>query len=493
MQANSNATTSPASPAVPDGAWRAAFIGAWQADWRERRRDWRVALVMALGLLLAVCAAWLAALDLQQTRAARAAAADAEARRWVQQGSKNPHSAAHYGIYAFKPLATLAALDPGVERYVGAGVWLEAHKQNDMVYRPAADGAGAERQFRLSPALLLQVLAPAAMIFLGFGMFAAERERGMLAALRLNGAPFGALAAARGAVLLCLALALSAPACAAIAVLKLADGGTEPFLDAGARALVFGAGYLVYLATWAALVAAVSARAPTLRASLALLVAAWTVSTLVLPRAAIELAQSAAPLPTMQAFRQAVDEELGMPDDPQDAERHKRQLLKQYGVADVRDLPVNWTGISQMRSEEHGNRVFDRHYGRLFDAMRRQDEAMALAGWISPAVAIGMLSSHLAASDSASHVAFLRSAEAHRRLMQAILNGDLARHPDRNGLKYEADATLWRSMPPLRFHYPRVDWGAVLARQLLPLLAALAASLALAAAALRRLRTGATR
>jgi len=490
MQANSNAITSPALPRVPDRTWLRAFAGAWQADWRARRRDWRVAAVLALGLALAGCAALLAALDLQQTRAARAGAAQAESQRWVGQGSKNPHSAAHYGVYAFKPLATLAALDPGVERYVGAGIWLEAHKQNDMVYRPAADTPGAGRQFRLSPALVLQVLAPAAMIFLGFGMFAAERERGMLAALRLSGAPPGAIASARAAVLLCFALLLSVPACCAIAAVKFLDGGVEPYADAGTRALLFCAGWLVYLVTWAALVAAVSAWAPTLRASLAVLVAAWTVFTLVLPRAAIELAQAAAPLPSMQAFRQALDEELGMPDDPADAARYQRRLLAQYGASDVRDLPVNWTGIAQQRSEEHGNAVFDRHYGALFDAMRRQDDAMALAGWLSPAAAAGTLSASLAASDTAAHLEFVHAAEQQRRLMQVLLNGDLAEHPDHAGAKYEADAALWRSIPPFDFRYAPLDWPELAARQLLPLLAGCTAALALAGAMLRRLRLG---
>lgn len=490
MQANLNAITSTASPRAPEGVWRQAFIGAWLADWRERRRDWRVALVLALGLALAASAALLAALDLDRARTARAAAASAEQQRWSGQGSKNPHSAAHYGVYVFKPLPTLAALDPGVEHYVGTSVWLEAHKQNDMAYRPAADSAGADRQFRLTPALVLQVLAPAAMIFLGFGMFAAERERGMLPALRLNGAPLGAIAAARGAVLLCLALAMALPAVLAIALLKWQAGGAEPLPDAGLRTLLFASGYLVYLVTWAALVTAASAFAPTMRAALAMLVTAWTLLTLVVPRAAVELAQAVAPLPSMQAFRQAIDDELGMPDDPAEAERHQRQLLRQYGVDKVADLPVNWAGISQLRSEAHGNEVFDRHYGPLFAAMAAQDHAIALAGWLSPALAVAGLSSRLAASDNASHLAFVQAAERQRRLMQELLNSDLARHPDRGGVKYEAGEALWRSIPPLRFTYGAIDGAQLFRRWLLPLLAAFTLALALAVAALRRLRTG---
>jgi ABC-2 type transport system permease protein len=122
--------------------------------------------------------------------------------------------------------------------------------------------------------------------------------------------------------------------------------------------------------------------------------------------------------------------------------------------------------------------------------MAAQDRAVALASWLSPAVAIGGLSSRLAASDNASHVEFMQAAERHRRLMQDLLNSDLARNPDRDGVKYQAGEALWRSIAPLRFTYAALDIGELLVRWLLPLLAGIGASLALAAIALRRLRTG---
>lgn len=500
MLANSNATTStpwPAGPEAPGAAgplrWWRAFGGAWQADWRERRRDWRVWLVAGLGMVLALCAGTLAALDLQDTLEARHVAGTAEQQRWSQQGRKYPHSAAHYGVYVFKPLPALSALDPGVERFVGSSVWLEAHKQNELVYRPAGDEPDAGRQFRLTPALLLQVLAPVAMIFLGYGMFAAERERGTLAALRVNAAPLGAIGAARAAVLVCLAALIALPACGAVALLKWQSGAQDPFTDGALRGALFGAGYLLYLATWAAIITAVSAWAASTRASLAALIALWAATALVLPRAAVELAQSAAPLPSMQQFRQSLDADLGMPDDAEEAERHKQQLLKEYKVGDVRDLPVNWAGISLARGEAHGDKVFDQHYGRLFDALRRQSDAAALAGWISPAVAAAGLSSYLAGSDTASHLAFVASAEQQRRRMQTVLNDAITRHPERDGKRHDGDEQLWNSIPPFHFLYAPVRWGHLMMKYLLPLLASLGASLLLAFLGIRRLRQGSLR
>ena len=500
MQANLNATTLASSPAAPeardrDGVpdwrrWLRALHGAWQADWRERRRDWRVWLVVGVGLALAACAALLSSMELRATLEGRAIAQQAEQQRWSQQGKKYPHSAAHYGVYVFKPLSALAALDPGVEHYVGASVWLEAHKQNELVYRPANDEPGVTRQFRLNPAFVLQVLAPMAMIFLGFGMFAAERERGTLAALRINAAPLGALALARGAVLLCLAMVLVLPACIAVGVLEWTLQARSPFSDGLPRALLFGAGYLVYLCTWAALIAAVSARAPTLRASLAVLIGLWAATTLVVPRVAVELSRMAAPLPTMQQFRASLDAALGMPDDLEQAERDKQQLLREYGVKDVKDLPVNWAGISLQRGEQHGDRIFDQHYGRLFDAMRRQSDASALAGWLSPAVAMAGLSSAAAGSDTHHHLQFIDGAEQQRRRMQQVLNQAITDHPEQDGVRHDGDQALWDRIPPFKFTFEALDLRALALRQGLPLLALFTASLLLCGAGLRHLRSG---
>lgn len=503
MQANLNAITSTRSPAGFEAAslsgwrrWRGACAGAWQADWRERRRDWRVWLVLGIGLALALCAALLATLELRATLDARSQARQGEQRRWLNQGKKNPHSAAHYGVYVFKPLSALAALDPGVEHYVGSSVWLEAHKQNEFVYRPANDEPGLARQFALNPAFVMQVLAPMALIFLGFGMFAAERENGTLGSLRINAAPLGALALARAAVLFCLALVMVLPACAAaaaISALHWSAAAHNPFSDAGLRALLFGAAYLVYLCTWCALIAGVSALAPTTRASLAALLALWACCTLVLPRVALELAQEAAPLPSMQSFREQMEGALGMPDDPLEAERHKQAILREYGVADVRQLPLNWAGISLQRGEEHGNRIFDRHYGSLFGAMERQSEAAAWAGWLSPTVALAALSGAAAGSDTAHHIQFIRGAEAQRRAIQQVLNQAITRHPEHGGKKVEGDQALWNTVPPLHFMFAPLGPSTLLLRSALALLALCGASILFSALGLRRLRFGSVR
>jgi ABC-2 type transport system permease protein len=60
---------------------------------------------------------------------------------WVDQGAKNPHSAAHYGLWVFKPKMPLSFIDQGVDSFTGVTTWLEAHKQNEFTRRPAMDQA----------------------------------------------------------------------------------------------------------------------------------------------------------------------------------------------------------------------------------------------------------------------------------------------------------------------------------------------------------------
>ena len=64
---------------------------------------------------------------------------------WETQGEKNPHSAAHYGVYAFKPRLALSFVDEGVDSFTGTSVWLEAHRQNDFLLRPAQEATAVQR------------------------------------------------------------------------------------------------------------------------------------------------------------------------------------------------------------------------------------------------------------------------------------------------------------------------------------------------------------
>lgn len=62
-------------------------------------------------------------------------AAETEQRLWLEQGARNPHSAAHFGQYAYRPENIMAVIEPGLDTWIGTAIWMEGHYQNPAVQR----------------------------------------------------------------------------------------------------------------------------------------------------------------------------------------------------------------------------------------------------------------------------------------------------------------------------------------------------------------------
>ena len=461
----------------------------------ETLRDGRfrtfAASILAL-LLVGLASGWI------ETREARQAIETAEASEratWLGQGAKNPHSAAHFGNYAFKPRPPLSALDRGVDDYLGTAVWLEAHWQDPFTLRPAEDRTAVQRFGDLTAAFTLQVLAPLLLVLLGFAAFAGERESGTLLQLSSLGLEGRALVLGKalglgGALALVLVPATVLGAVAALFV----GGGAAPG-DSGAMAalalvLIYGA----YFATLLAIVLAVSARARSPRSALVTLLGLWMLSTLVAPRLVADVAERLYPIPTPRAFFSGIeaDETDGMDGGGNRQERRQaleERVLAEYGVESLEELPVNFAGISLQASEEHSNLVYDKHYGKLWELYAGQERVHLWAGLVSPRLAVRALSMGVAGTDIARHRHFAQTAESHRRVLVKYLNADMTHNAGEASFGYRAGEELWHEAPT--FDYQPPGLGEVLRRQvpaLVLLLAWLVGSIAFAVRATDRLR-----
>src|SRR6478609_11826184 len=137
---------------------------------------WAAALI----IILSVVAMASGSIRQSQINSERAAGQALDYQAWLQQGERHPHDAAEQGMHVFKPQPPLAVLDPGIEPFVGSTVWLQAHRQSELKFRPAQDATGLQRFGQLSPAWIVQVLVPLLIIVIGFGAISGERERGTL-------------------------------------------------------------------------------------------------------------------------------------------------------------------------------------------------------------------------------------------------------------------------------------------------------------------------
>ncbi len=428
---------------------RTVFLHELRCYARDGRTLWAAGLTLVL-LLAAVMSGWSYRRTLERERAAAKAE---EVGRWLGQGQKNAHSAAHYGVYAFKPASPLSGIDQGVEPFLGVGVWLEAHHMNQFVHRPAQDGTAVSRFGELSAALALQVLSPLLVIVLGFDVFAAERERGTLRQLLSLGVHPGALVRGKLAALATVLGMIVGPA-ALGAALMMGRGGSEAVPAPFARVVLLAVVYAGYLGGWAFLTVAVSARARTSRGALVALFACWAFGCLAMPRAAADLAAWLRPVPSAAAFRNALESDMGPAHSSDRALARKERILKQYGVTRIEDLPIDWRGISLQEEEELNHPIFERHFGRLFDVYRAQDLVLQGAGFVSPLLAAQTLSHALTGTDFEHHRRFVFAAEEHRRVIQKLMNQEVTLHDREDRPNHLSGHEVWAKVPEFRYVGP---------------------------------------
>lgn len=438
---------------------RVVRIAAEELRLMSRTRTAWLGLI-ALVLLSAIAAATSAA-HMAGERAARADHQAAADQAFEGQPDRHPHRAVHYGTYVQRPVSPLAVFEPGVDPFTGTTLYLEGHRQNTATFGAMRESSGLIRFGQLTPAFVLQALAPLLLIFLGFSTVARERETGVLRQLRVHGVRAGEVLAGKALALSAIGLIALVPALASLAFAAAASPA-----EAASAALI-GAGYFGYLAIWVLVVVAVSSLSRSSRGALLGLVAAWTVAVVLVPRGAAALAAWAEPLPTKvetdlrlaQDVRRIGDSHN--PDDPFFADFRAR-TLKAYGVDRVEDLPVNYRGLVSAEGEALTARLFADYAGRTAGQQRAQSAWLERGAVLSPALAVRLAAMSGAATDLENHVRFLEQAEAYRfdliqRLNRLHAENVTAEDDAARGRDPEAErrtrvsAQNWSAMPDFAF------------------------------------------
>jgi len=431
----------------------------------EMVRDGRFRAASAIVFTLLAGALLLGWQHFREVSAQHASAQRATREQWLGQGKKNPHSAAHYGVYAFKPKVPLTMLDRGTDPFTGVAVWLEAHKQNEFKYRPAQDATAVQRFGELTGATVLQLLVPLLIVLLSFTAFSGERELGTLRQLLSLGVR--QLDLARGKALgVAVALGLLLVPAALIGVVAITAGsGQTDMVAAIPRMAWMTLGYLLYFGTFLGVSLAVSAWASSSRSALIILLGFWMFNALIAPRAASDIAKALRPAPSAFQFARGIEKALqgdGHDSASSRAKRLEQELMKKYNVDKVEALPINFTGARLQDGEDHGNEVFDQAYSRLWTVFDAQDGVRRLVSVTAPSIAVRSASMAFAGADFPQHAHFARAAEAYRRTIQRVMNDDLMRNASNTGV-YVAGDELWKKVQPFEYTAPDASW--VLSRQ----------------------------
>ncbi|MEL7046710.1 MAG: ABC transporter permease subunit [Pseudomonadota bacterium] len=330
-----------------------------------------VALAVAM-LALSIAAAALSIQRMATFERERAAAEQTDREVFLNQGERNPHSAAHFSRYAFKPIPALASFDPGITDYAGIALWMEAHYQNPAVFRRAEDLGDAGRFADLSPAWILQYAAPLFLFLILFAAIAGEREQGTLRQMLASGVTarnlaFGKLLGAAVGVLLIVAPAMLI----GLVVAGLGAGVALP--DTATRVFGLVLTYAAFLLAVGGIALGISAFAREKRTALLALVAVWAAAFVFLPRMAATLALAVHPLPDATALSEALSDasRTFSRDDAAQAQMEE-DLLSEYGVDNLAELPFNFGGYRLQYSEEYAHPLFEAFYRDVDNVYRRQ-------------------------------------------------------------------------------------------------------------------------
>jgi len=396
----------------------------------------------------------------------REASQQKNSEQWLNQDRKNPHTAAHFGNYAYKPQGPLAFFDNGITNYAGSVIWLEAHKTNFAQNRPAQDNGAVSRFGDLTPAMILQILLPLLIILMGFSAFAGERESGTLRQVMSLGVSSRALLL--GKLLgTSAAIALIIVPVVAITTLVLGFGLPADSSHLGERGLLLLGFYLIYTLAFLLLTLGVSAISRTSKGALITLISFWAMATFILPKAAADISKMVVPTPTYSEFyhlaRQTslkgLEGAKGLLALPQGRhiEIERRNLLKKYNVKSVQDLPIYWVAYSMQIMEERDYSIYQKFLGDLRRIFFRQEAMQDRFGLVSPMISLRSLSMAVAGTGLVDQERFNQTAQDFRIGMIRAMNGELIENTTMKDPLYIGGKEVFSKVKPYQYSEPTLS------------------------------------
>ena len=374
-------------------------------------------------------------------------------KQWVSLEEVNPHSAAHYGTYVFKPSNLLSSLDEGVNSVTGNVLRVEGHVQNEITHSEASQMQAVSRFGKLKPSLLLQYIVPLLLIFLAFNSVSNEKQSGRLKLLVLQGArPLQIILSKTLSVWLYGVLLLTF-----ILLVYGISNFQNLTTEIISRTLLFFLTYCAYYFIISGLTVFFSARWQNATLALTSMLGIWILWTLFLPNILMSSAEKWYPLPSRNEFKSAMSEDRSKGIDghnPSDKRGLvlKEKVLKKYGVDRLSQLPINFDGMRMQADEEYGNIVWDKHFGNNRDVLKQQKESFQLGGIVNPFISLQNTSMGFMASDNLHHQEFLLQVENYRRVFIKMLNDKQTFGGSKTGnWSWKEDNNFYKSVPDFDF------------------------------------------
>lgn len=346
---------------------------------------------------------------------------------WENNPDKHPHRMAHYGSFAFRLKHKLSMFDVGMESFTGNAVFLEAHKQNTVNFSEASFSTGLLRFGEISFAMVLQIIFPLIIFFLGFASVASERENGTLKVVLCQGAGWKEILFGKSLGLFWVTMIFYLPVILIMLLLLSFNKGNNLNDNELLRFLLVVVAYFLYFVVVCLLTISVSAASKTSKDALIKLLALWFFFVVLLPKTGQALGNYFHPSPSKVEFQFAIEKDLikkgdsHNPDDPY-YKAIKDSLLQTYKVDSVAKLPFNYSGFIMSKGEKMSTEVYNAHLSKLLKTYQKQNSYVRAAALVNPFLAIRSLSMALSGTDFAAYVHFQDQAEYYRYQLAQQMN-----------------------------------------------------------------------
>lgn len=346
---------------------------------------------------------------------------------WLKNPDKNPHRMAHYGNFAFRKSTPLSVFEFGMEPFFGNAIFLEAHKQNTANFSEAGFSSSMLRFGEISIAMVLQILLPLLIFFIGFNSVAAERENGTLKLLLSQGINWKQLLLGKTLGIVSVIMLLFIPTIIILVFIWLLLQNFSISADETIKMVLFVFFHFIYLLFFCAIAVLVSASSKTSKKALVSLIGIWLIFTIILPRTTQAIGAYIYEAPSKIQFNSDIEKDIlkqGDSHNPNDPHYKaiKDSLLRVYKVDSVQKLPFNYSGFIMTEGEKISSHIYNKHLEDLLQIYKKQNSFSKTVSFINPYIAMKNLSMGLSNTDYDSYIDFQKQAEAYRYTMAQKMN-----------------------------------------------------------------------
>lgn len=427
---------------------------------KELTRDGRFKIAMVISLILLIIATITGVNQYQKSNRQYAETVDKERSVWETQSEKNPHSAAHYGTYAFKPKFALSLFDYGVTQYTGNSIFLEAHNRHEASFSEASDQTSLARFGMLSINFVLIYLFPLLIILIGYNSYTKEVEHQTFTLLKSQGVHPVKLALGKW-------LATFIPIFVLTAIIFLIVGVVLSNLEnmtffSWSSLLMLFTSYSVYYLIITTITVLISMWSKSSGMSLVSSLIIWIIFSFITPKIATNFANGNYPYPSKSEFNARIVEDRKNGLDGHNpwneaAKKLEQETLEKYGVDSISQLPFNYAGYRMQKGEEHEAKIYEKHYNILNEIALNQNNTYKKLSFLSPFIPVRFLSMDIANTSDKLHWKFTKAAEKYRIKKQEFLNYDIKDNSKFGERAYKMTAEKFKKLPKFSFTPPTLS------------------------------------